>query len=535
MRMTGSMIAALSVLCLLQAKFVQGGEVNRDIHGIVATAGAPLGGAIVTIQASGSAVQTSVYCNPDGHFSVAPKQTGTYSVRARYPGREDAVETLQYDVTSSQTVNFELPRATDPLKNSPSSIWLSLLPDDLTKRKFIVNCGTCHELSHTRIYKDGKVRDQDQWSQAISLMKSMDAYSVIPPELHTDQYARWLASNLSAEGIGTLKARGPTANPSLRDAVITEYAMPQADELPHDIALGNDHHVWITGFWHSEMVELDPVSAAFRAYPVAPPGPSPAQVRALQMDRLGKFWIVLGGTKSVVHFDPSSGHYDTFPIGMYAHDIVLDSHGDAWFNDYFSKPERIGRLRATGGAVQQFPLPSANLTQSEGKPLPYGLQIDSRDRLWSTQLAGNTIVRFDSKSRQSKLYTLPVEYSGPRRHAIASDGSIWIPEFATGYLTHFDPKHETFTRFNLGDSGLGPYAVAIDPVSGKVWVAAALGSALIRFDPKTHMIDNFPLPTEPAYMRHLAVDPQTGDVWSAYSSLPSAAPKVVRLSAAGSR
>lgn len=30
-------------------------------------------------------------------------------------------------------------------------------------------------------------------------------------------------------------------------------------------------------------------------------------------------------------------------------------------------------------------------------------------------------------------------------------------------------------------------------------------------------------------MRHLAIDAQTGDVWSAYSSLPTALSKIVRL------
>jgi hypothetical protein len=46
---------------------------------------------------------------------------------------------------------------------------------------------------------------------------------------------------------------------------------------------------------------------------------------------------------------------------------------------------------------------------------------------------------------------------------------------------------------------------------------------------KTKRFDEIPLPTAPAYMRHLAVDPKTGDVWTAYSSLPTAVPKVVRV------
>ncbi|GAC1666945.1 MAG: hypothetical protein NVS9B2_07750 [Steroidobacteraceae bacterium] len=456
-------------------------------------------------------------------------------MRARYPGLTDATDAAELTDREQPRLQLNLKAAIDPLVNEPSATWLARLPDGLMKRKFIVNCGTCHELSHTRIYKEGKIRDQDHWVQAITLMKSMDVYSLIPPELDTAQYALWLAQALSPQHISSIKPSHRASGPSIKYAVITEYALPNGDELPHDIALGADKRLWITGFWHSEMLALEPSTGAVETYPVADKSSPAAQVRALQLDASGKFWVVLGGTKSVVHFDPVTRQYQTFPVDMYAHDVVLDSKGDVWLNDYFSKPEQIGRLASTGGEIKKYTLPSSNLSEAEGKPLPYGLQVDKLDRLWSTQLAGNTMVRFDIKTGESKLYTFPVPYSGPRRHAVAADGSIWIPEFATGYLTRFDPQTEKFQRFNLGDSALGAYAIAVDPKSGKIWIAASLASALLRFDPKTHTTDVFPLPTEPAYMRHLAVDPATGDVWSAYSSLPTAVPKVVRLSLGGHR
>jgi streptogramin lyase len=301
------------------------------------------------------------------------------------------------------------------------------------------------------------------------------------------------------------------------------------DELPHDVAVGSDGKVWSTAFWHGKMWSLDPASARFETYEVATDTSTAAQVRALQIDREGQLWIVLGGTKSVVHLNPRTRDFKTFPVGMYAHDIVLDSGGNVWLNDYFSKPERIGELEASTGKVTNFFLPSANLSDYEGSPLPYGLQIDAKDRLWSTQLVGNTLVRFDTRSHESKLYRMPVSMSGPRRHAIAKDGSVWIPEYNTGYIARFDPESETFERFKVGPSALGAYDLAIDPRNGGIWITGSLASALIRFDPKTHEVESYPLPTEPAYMRHIAIDPSNGDVWSAYSSLPTAIPKLVRL------
>jgi streptogramin lyase len=113
--------------------------------------------------------------------------------------------------------------------------------------------------------------------------------------------------------------------------------------------------------------------------------------------------------------------------------------------------------------------------------------------------------------------------------AVGPDGKIWIAEFNTGRVTSFDPSSEKFESFDTGVSAAGIYDVEVDQRTGDVWLAAALASELIHLDAKTHVFTHYPMPTEPAYMRHLAVDPATGDVWSAYSSLPTAQPKVVRL------
>jgi streptogramin lyase len=182
------------------------------------------------------------------------------------------------------------------------------------------------------------------------------------------------------------------------------------------------------------------------------------------------------------------------------------------------------------GEVKYFELPSAGLDEKvQGVPLPYGMQIDAKDRLWSTQLAANTLALFDIPSGRTKLFQVPNPNSGPRRTAISSDGALWIPEFNTGRLLRFDPATETFEQFDTGNRAVGAYDVEFSPKTGDIWITGSLNSSMLRFDPKAKTFTEYPLPTEPAYNRHIAVDPVTGDVWLAYSSLPTAVPKVARL------
>ncbi len=90
-------------------------------------------------------------------------------------------------------------------------------------------------------------------------------------------------------------------------------------------------------------------------------------------------------------------------------------------------------------------------------------------------------------------------------------------------------SHADGASIYLGMPTIGAYDIEVDQRSGIVWTTGSLDSSLFRYDPSSGRIDRIPLPTEPGYARHLAVDPETGDVWSAYSSLPPATPRVVRV------
>jgi len=124
---------------------------------------------------------------------------------------------------------------------------------------------------------------------------------------------------------------------------------------------------------------------------------------------------------------------------------------------------------------------------------------------------------------------MPGDNLGPRRPAIDNDDNLWVPEWNSGWLTRFSPVDASFNRYDLGDSALGPYDVEVDRTSGEIWVTGALAASMVVFNPSTEKALEIPLPTNPAYTRHLAVDPRNGDLWSAYSSLPAAEPRIVRI------
>lgn len=500
------------------------------IHGSLKTDGSAAAGLMVTAKAE-NGVETTVFTDADGAFQLGGLGDGTYAVTAHYPGYQPA--TTQVTLADGESTAADIVVATgDATHAVPTSSFLAKLPEGEMRRELILNCGTCHEITHGRIAPEGTARDEAGWAEVIKTMREMDVYEVIPPDFDDAAYAKWLAENLTQEAVDTAAAPAPMDPAKVAKVTVTEYPVPHYEsELPHDLVVGPDSRIWVTGFWTGEMWALDPATGEFETFDVYPNRDEkvPAQTRALAFDDDGILWMINGGTSSVVSLNPATKEVKVFDAGMYAHDIVLDSNGHPWFNDYFAKSERIGHLNPESGLLATYALPAPERDPAEGVPLPYGLMIDAKDRLYSTQLAGNTLVRFDIATQESKLYEMPDSNVGPRRTAMHPDGSLWIPEYNTGRITRFDPETEAFTTIDLGVTTAGPYDVEINQNNGEVWVAGSLDTSMFLVDPETRQVTRFQLPTEPALIRHIAIDEATGDVWVAYSSLPTAAPKVARI------
>lgn len=502
---------------------------NTAVTGRVFDADTAAAGATVTATDAANSVTVTVFSDDSGRYHLPLKRAGRYRLSARFERRSvTGIEIDTNDATTTQ--DLRLAADADYLARVPSSAWLDLLPDGDMKREFILNCTSCHELDSARLLVDGKPRNREQWDAAFALMRAIDQYALLPPGFDDNAYAAWLTEHLTAERIATLVPPAPPNVDALAGVRITEYPLPLDKELPHDLVVGPDGRIWITAFFADVIWAFDPASGDYQTYALRAAGSEGwGQARALAFDADGTLWVILGGSHQLVALDPDDGSRTTYDVGMYAHSLAIDGTGRIWFNDYFAREERIGMLDPASGKVEHIALPSAKLPEADGLPLPYGLQIDSAGRLYSTQLAANTVALYDTRDGSARLLTMPDDNAGPRRPAIDADDRLWIPEWNTGHLSRYDPATDTFARFPLGSSAIGGYDAEVDPRSGEIWVTGALGASMLLFDPATASALEIPLPRNPAYTRHLAVDPVTGDLWSAYSSLPAAEPRLVRI------
>ena len=413
------------------------------------------------------------------------------------------------------------PSPTDP---PASSAWLSLLPDGEAKRKFILDCTGCHQFDARIARPEGKPRTEAQWEEAITRMLgyagATTPFPVIAADRDAAATAAWLARHLSA---GEIPA-APVASPARAD--ITEYLMPVAQDLPHDVAVEPDGRVLVTGMFTHRLYRVDPASGGVAEIPIPIPNANP---RAIDLDEHGRPWVVLGMPGRVATLADSQ--WRSFEIGLYAHSLAIGRGGKVWFNGHFTRaPELIGSVDPVSGKVATYEVPPhPTLAAGPGGPIPYELRAGPDGRIWMSELQGNRVVAFTPRTGKFETFTLPTSFSGPRRFDVDARGIVWIPAYADNRLVRLDPATRRFREIDLPIPDAAPYVVRSDPRDGSLWIGTSAADALLRYRPADDRFDVYPLPTRGALVRHLAIDPERGAVWLAYGASPGIPARVARV------
>jgi virginiamycin B lyase len=350
-------------------------------------------------------------------------------------------------------------------------------------------------------------------------------FPVISVDRGATATADFLAAAITPAAVSALRRPAIETPDASATATIAEYDIPEPGDLPHDLALTSEGRVLITGMFTARMYVLDPATATFETVPIPVGNANP---RAVEIDAAGDWWVVLGGPQRVARYDVSAGTWASWPVGMYAHSIGVDSAGRAWFNGHFTrKPEQIGYVLASGD-IETYTVPEHPRAWEGFGPIPYELRIGPDGLVWMSELAGNRVHAFDPATATFRTFEMPTASSGPRRLDVAPDGIVWIPEYAAGKLARLDPRTGEFREFDLPMRDAAPYVARVDPRDGAVWLGTGMADALLRFDPATNRFTTWPLPTHGALVRHIAVAPN-GDVWAAYGASPGIPGKVARL------
>lgn len=424
--------------------------------------------------------------------------------------------------TAVVTVAAVLPPAADPT----SADWLALLPDGPEKRQFILDCTGCHQFDADIILVNGKVRSEAEWQAAITKMLGFagatTGFPVIADGRDPVSTAAWLARYISPATAATV-ARSLSTTSSV---AIREYLMPEPGDLPHDVAIEPSGTVLITGMFTHQLYRLDPVSGKFSDIAIPVPNSNP---RALELDALGRAWVVLGKPHQLAVLNPDSV-WKTFDVGMYAHSVALGSDR-AWFNGHFThSPELIGWVDMGTGAVKTVEVPAhPTMGKGPGGPIPYEIRVAPDGSLWGGELQGNRVFAFAPASSKFTMYTMPSSLSGLRRFDIDPQGIVWIPAYSGNALVRLDPATGKFTEIAMPSKDAVPYIVRVDPRNGALWIGTAAADALFRYDSRTSRFDTYPLPSHGALVRHMAIDPKNGEVWLAYGESPGMAARIARV------
>jgi virginiamycin B lyase len=429
-------------------------------------------------------------------------------------------------VGGSDSPTLDLKPAGASRRRPSSAAWIAKLPDTETRRRFILDCTGCHQFDETRATKAGAARTAATWSDDLARMLRYAGphsnFPVISSWAQGAEVAGWLAAGVAGG------SPPPAQSVPLTEAIVTEFDFPVAGDLPHDLAVDSAGSIVVTGMFSHAMFVLDPATAVFQRVEIPVDNANP---RAVELDRVGDWWVLLGGPAKVGRYDVRRRDWKFFDIGIYPHSITVAGTGRVWYNGHFTRdPEQIGVIDPASGAVTVHHLPiHPTMGQLPGGPIPYEQREGPDGRIWVSELQGNRLIEFDPKTGRSRAHTLPTSWSGPRRFDVDRQGILWIPGYGANLLVSLDPATGRFTEHRLPIPGATPYIVRVDR-SGAVWIGTSAADAAFRFDPKTSGFTMIPLPSQGALVRHLTIDPRTGDVWLAYGASPARIPaRIARI------
>jgi virginiamycin B lyase len=413
-----------------------------------------------------------------------------------------------------------------------SSAVLAQLPEGEFKRQFIIDCTNCHQLNATYAYPGGKAKTHAEWSATVNRMMSFaganTGFPIMSPGRHADSTAAWLARYLTAPPTGEAELRHGTQVES--GARITEYLLPEAQDLPHDIAVDSTGQLLVTGMMTHTLYLLDTASRVFT--PVAIPQPR-ANPRAVEIARNGDWWVLLGGPGKVARYSPLTQQWTMHDVGMYAHSIAIDGADRVWFNGHFTRdPEQIGYVDARTGSVRVIPTPPhPTLRSIPGGPIPYELRVAGNGVVWMSELQGHRMLSYDPRTEAFRTFDMPVSVSAPRRFEIDSGGALWIPSYAANALVRLDPATGRTTAYDLPRKDAAPYVVKV--AGATIWIGTNASDEVYAFDTRSRQFRVYPLPTRGAVIRHMVVDPRNGDLWLAYGASPGIPARIARLRVGG--
>ncbi len=505
------------------------------LEGVVRDAsGKAVAGALVTLYDGSMGYAETVYSDPKGAFRLQTAQTGAAVLRVRAPGHPDDQRALTLAADTHEQITIPLgafatrEAESDSLTASAHvAKILARLPDDDTRKRFEVQCVTCHMQGAP--YNRGP-RDAAAWRAVVQRMHRQYV-GVNNPELE-EIYVRALTEGNDGKPVNARPAQ-PLSAEAQRARVI-QYPLGEQVLVPHDSLIAPDGLAYTIDQGSDTIFVTDLRKSTTKAIAMPKNGHRPggkfAELGLPLVPSIttsyhgphgilpgpdGRLYLLSASACEVAAYDPRTGAFEFFPTGgkgLYPHTGRFDADGVLWYTLAFSN--QVARLDPKTKTTELVDLPAEGKRAAWEPPILYGLDVNPTDgSVWYSKLYADRIGRIDAKTREVREFDVPLV--GPRRMRFSKDGMLWIPAFGDGTLVRLDPRTMEYTSFPLPklspEDVEMPYAVAVEPRTQDVWVTSNMSDRAFRFLARERRFVVYPMPSRFTYTRDISF---TKDGWA---------------------
>jgi streptogramin lyase len=512
------------------------------LSGVVSSSSEPrMEGVLVSATRAGSPITVTVVSGADGRYSFprARLEPGAYAIRVRAIGYEldgRAAVTLgaqpvQHDLTLGKTL--------DPSQLSNGE-WFMSWPGSVEMKNGLLNCTQCHGLepiARSRFtasewvgviermsrYAQGSTRARPQLRPGSARGSAILAQSMTGREGErpvqaalVKQTADYLATiNLDPDGhwsypLTTL----PRPSGRATRVVITEYALPRPEALPHDAAADADGNIWYADFGTHVLGMLDPKTGRVVEYPipVTKPG-APGGSLDLVFDTQGNIWLGTMYQGSLAKFDRATKTFQTWGSPTFRErdearvamvmPINQGVDGQVWIggDSEYQVDVTTGTWKAIDYSVG---LKDRALLRELSS---YGVASDSKNNFYGLNLNSTYIIKVDAKTKAVTPYATPTPNAGPRRGHMDAQDRLWFAEFRANKIAMFDTKTSAFREWAVPTPWTNVYD-AIADTAGYAWAGGMNNDRVVRLDTRTGDAVEYLLPS-PTNIRRVNVDNRT--------------------------
>lgn len=235
-----------------------------------------------------------------------------------------------------------------------------------------------------------------------------------------------------------------------------EWELPPGAQ-PHGLLVDRTGMVWYTGHGNGTIGRLDPATGQVAQFK-APSGGDPHTL--VIDDAQTTIWFTVNGGNRIGRLDTRAGAVTEYGVSGRPYGLALDKAGNVWFCEIFGG--KLGKLDPRTGRVTELEIaPDAQ---------PRRIAAAPDGTLWATLYGKGRLIHVDpAAGRVIKEYAMPAGATGgPYAVSVDGAGMVWANEIQTDTVVRFDPKAEQFRVFPLPSKGVGIRKMAVD-AQGRLW------------------------------------------------------------------